>query len=173
MKYLTGLILLALVVFSTQGAFAADTSKIGILDLQKCLQESNEGKRISETLKTKQEGMQKELTQKDQELRDMANDIEKQSLMLSPEAKDAKQKEYDKKRRDLAYLAQDMEDDMKRAQANALNDIYKIISGIVTDIAKKEKFDMIAVREPRVFLFVSEKLDITDKVIAELNKQKP
>lgn len=172
MKYLTGIIFVILVFMSTQiNAIAADPAKIGVLDLQKCIQTSNEGKRIAESLKKKSDEMRGDLEKKNQELLDMQKNLEKQSLMLSDDAKKEKQKEFNDKKRDLQYLVQDMQEDMKVIETDAQNKILKTLSGVVETIAKKNNFDLII--ERRTALYVSEKLDVTAEVIAELNKVKP
>jgi len=172
MKQLTGIIFLALAVFSFQlTAAAAETSKIGVVVLQKCIQESNEGKRLTESLNNKKNEMQDELKKKDQELRDMQTDLEKQSLMLSEDAKRDRVQEFDKKKRELGYLAQDMSDEFKKLQTSAQNDLMKLILGVVDKVAKDKKYDLIT--EGGSTLYFAKGMDITDEIIAELNKVKP
>lgn len=174
MKQLTGIIIFTLAVFSFQlSATAADTLKIGVLDIQRCIQESNEGKRAAESLKKIGSEMQDEYNKKMQEVVDLEKEIEKQSLMLSEEAKQAKQDEYSKKTRDLNYLRQDMTDDMKKAENDARIALLNVVSGVLEKIAEDKKFDLITERANGGVLYVSKALDITDEVIAELNKVKP
>ena len=174
MKQLTGIIILALAIFAFQfSAGAAEPLKIGVLDLQRCIQESNEGKRIAESLKSKQKEMVDDLKKKEQELRDMQSDLEKQSLMMSTEAKENKQKEFEKKQRDYSYSVQYVREDMQKAESDARIAILTVLSGVVDTIAKDKKYDMIAEKSNGGILFVSKALDITDEVIAALNKVKP
>ena len=174
MKHLTGIIILVLTLISLQiSAAAAEPLKVGVLDLQRCIQESNEGKRIAETLKKKQTEMQKDLDAKQQELLEMQKDMEKQSLMLSMDAKEDRQKDFEKKRRDLAYLIQDSNEEMKKAEQDARNDILRILGGVLETIAKEKNFDLITERANGGVLYVSKALDITDEVVTELNKVKP
>jgi outer membrane protein len=172
MKKLTGIIMLAIAVLFLQlGASAAEPTKIGILDLQRCIQESNEGKRIAETLKGKQAEMQKDVEKKQQELVEMQKDMEKQSLMLSMDAKAEKEKTFEKKKRDFQYLMQDLNEEMKKLESDAKVGILTTLSGVVETIAKQQKFDLIAERAN--ILYFTKGLDITDQVIADLNKVKP
>ena len=174
MKQLTGVIILVLAIFSFQlSALAAEPLKIGILDLQRCIQESNEGKRAAESLRKKGEGMQVEYNKKVQEITDLEKEMEKQSLMLSDDAKQAKLDELNKKKRDINYLRQDMTDDMKKEETDARVALLNVVSGVVEKIAKDKKFDLITERANGGVLYVSKALDITDDVIAELNKVKP
>lgn len=174
MKYLTGIIFIIFVLVSTQiNVIAADPAKIGVIDLQKCIQESNEGKRIAESLKKKSDVMRGDLEKKNQEVVDMEKNLEKQALMLSDDAKKEKQKELNDKKRDLNYLLQDMQDDMKVLEGDARNNILKTLSGVVETVAKKNNFDLITERSSGGVLYVSERLDVTAEVIAELNRIKP
>lgn len=174
MKHLTKLIILAIVALCVQlYASAAEPVKIGVIDLQRCIQESNEGKRIAESLKSKQAEMQKDLDKKQQELVDMQKDLEKQSLMLSMDAKTEREKEFEKKKRDLGYLIQDLNESMKEAETNARISILNVLSGVVDNIAKQQKFDLIVERTNGGILYFSKGLDISDQVLAELNKAKP
>ena len=169
MKYFTGIILITLTFFSLQ--LGAAELKVGVLDLQRIMIESNEGKKVDESLKAKHSEMQKELDKQQQELVDMQKDIEKQSLMLSMDAKEDKQREFEKKKRELAYLAQDMNEKMNKFRTEVQNELLKLIVGVVEKIAENKKFDMIT--ERRTLLYYSKDLDITSEVIEELNKVKP
>lgn len=174
MKNLTGIIILAIAIFTFQlTAGAAEPLKIGVLDFQRCIQESNEGKRIGESLQKKQKEMLDDLNKKQQELRDMQSDLEKQSLMMSETAKESKQKEFEKKQRDYSYSVQYVREDMQKAENDARIAILSVLSGVVETIAKDKKYDLIAEKSNGGILFVSKALDITDEVIAQLNKVKP
>ncbi|NLA74998.1 MAG: OmpH family outer membrane protein [Deltaproteobacteria bacterium] len=174
MKHLIKTIIFSVAVaFIQQGVLAAEPVNIGVLDLQRCIQESNEGKRIAESLKNKEAEIQKNLSAKQQELLNMREDMEKQSLMLSMDAKTEREKEFEKKRRDLNYLVQDLSEEMKQAEADARIHILNILSGVVETIATQQKLDMIAERANGGILYFSKELDITGQVIAELNRVKP
>ena len=172
MKYLSGIIFLILgIIICQTSALAAESSKIGVLDLRRCIQESNEGKRIYEDLKKKHDAMQKDLDEKQQELLEMQNEIEKQSLMLSMDAKENRQKEFEKKKRDLTYLAQDLQEDMKKLENEANIEILKVIQQILSKFAKEKELEYITERAS--VLYAAEGLDITDNVIKEMNNLKP
>ncbi len=172
MKYLSGIIFLILgIIICQTTALAAESSKIGVLDLRRCIQESNEGKRIYEDLKKKHDDMQKDLDKKQQELLEMQNEIEKQSLMLSMDAKENRQKEFEKKKRDLQYLAQDLQEEMKKLESEANLEILKIIQQVLSKFADEKELEYVTERAG--VLYAAESLDITDNIIKEMNKLKP
>lgn len=172
MKHLTKILIVAVTVLFIQlGVSAAEPIKIGVIDFQRCIQESNEGKRIDESLKNKQAEMQKDVDKKRQELVDMQKEMDKQNLMLSMDAKTEREKEFEKKQRDLQYLMQDLNEEYKKLQTDARYSILTTINSVVDTIAKQQKFDLIAERAN--IMYFSKELDITDQVITELNKLKP
>lgn len=172
MKYLSGIIFLIFVVIISQAnVFAADSSKIGVLDLRRCIQESNEGRRVFENLKMKQQALQADLDKKQQELLEMQQEIEKQSLMLSMDAKENRQKEFEKKKRDITYHAQDLQEEMKIAENNANIELLKVIHEAAEMVAKKKGLETIIERNG--VIYVAEDIDISGEVINEINKLKP
>jgi outer membrane protein len=174
MKRLFGLIIFIAAIFILQhNALAQEPLKIGILDIQRCINNSNEGRRIFTSLKNRQSTMQAELNKKQEELLEMQKEIEKQSLMLSLDAQEDKQKEYDKKRRELEYLVQDLNEELSKAETEARQEILNSLEVIIEKIGREENYDLILERVTSGSVFASEALDITDRVIDEFNRAKP
>jgi len=165
-------IIIAIFVFQ-HNSLAAAASKIGIINIQRCINESNEGKRISESLKKEILAMQQKYDKAQQELTELQKEIEKQSLMLSLDAKENKRKEYSKKSRELNYLNEDLSEEASKAEQNARLRVMQVLNIIIKNIAKQENFDLILESSSAGVLFASDALDITDQVIKELNKSKP
>jgi len=174
MKRLFRSIFIVAAIFLLQhNVLAAEGLKIGIINIQRCINESNEGKRISESLNKEMESMQQRYTKAQKELADLQKEIEKQSLMLSLDAKENKQKEYTKKNRELNYLKEDLSEEANKAETNAKQRVLQALDVIIKNIAKQDSFDLIIEASSSGVLFSSNSLDITDQVIKELNKSKP
>jgi len=172
-RFITMAIFIAAILSFQSHSLAADALKIGVLDLQECINKSNEGKRVFQALKAKHDSLQKSLDEKQNELAQLQKQMEKQSMMLSLDAKEDKQKEFERKRRDLGYLLQDMNEEMNKAEADARQNILKDLEGIVKTIAQRENYQMILEKRSGGIMFSSDLLDITDQVIKEYNKVKP
>ncbi|MBN1848387.1 MAG: OmpH family outer membrane protein [Deltaproteobacteria bacterium] len=154
-------------------AWGADSFKVGILDLQKVFSASNEGKRVYAALKEKQEALQKKLTAKEDELKEFQKELEKQSLMLSLEAKEDKQKDFERKRRELQYLFQDINEDMKKSEMTAQQQMMNDLKVVIDKIAKESGYEIIFEATRSNVVFWSGKADITEEVVSEYNKMKP
>ena len=174
MKKTLGLLIITASFFLLiQSAMAAEPIKIGVFNLQQCMMQSNEGQRIAKGLNEKISAMRKKMDAAQNELLEMQKDMEKQSLMLSLDAKEDKQKEYEKKRRDLGYLAQDLNEEAKKAEAEAQDQFLKGLEVILIDIAKSGNYDMIVEQIQGGVLFSSAKTNITAQVVEAYNKAKP
>ena len=174
MRYLSRLILgVAIILFFQQSALSADSLKIGVYDVQSCLEGSNEGKRVSEALRKMQMSLKKEYDEKKAELDELQKELDRQSLMLSMDAKGDKQKEYERKKRELGYFIQDIQEELGRAKLNAESLVMKDLREIVKKIGKEGKYDLILEESRGNLVYWSETIDITKKVINEYNNKKP
>src|SRR5262245_28424487 len=77
-------------------ARAADL-KLGYVDLQRALNEVDEGKTAKASLKREFDQKQKLLDEKQEELKRMKADLDKQSVVMAEDAKKEKQGELDRK----------------------------------------------------------------------------
>lgn len=168
MKHLYGIILLvfALTVFQSN-LMAAESPKIGVLNLQKCIQECAEAKNIYEKLGKGLEEKKKVLDSKTQEYNDLTKDIEKQSLMLSAEAKEGKELKLKLMQLRIKHMMEDLEMERRSAEEYARFEILKIVQGAVEKVAQKNGLNFVAERSG--LLFHTKDLDITDEVIKAMN----
>ena len=96
MKHLSRLISgIFILLFFHGSVLGAEVHKIGVIDLQKCITESKEGRKVFEALKEKKGLMQKKLDKKQTELLQIKEQLEKQTMMLSMDAREDKRKEFD------------------------------------------------------------------------------
>ncbi|MGZ3591826.1 MAG: OmpH family outer membrane protein, partial [Thermodesulfobacteriota bacterium] len=74
--------------------------KIACVDIQRAINECNAGKEAKKTLTRDVEKIQSLILEKQKELQDMKESFDKQSLMLSPEARASREKELQARFRD-------------------------------------------------------------------------
>jgi len=96
-------------------ALGGDSTKVGVLDIQRCLEESKEGQKVLEILKNKKDVLQRQLNTKQRELLELRKELEKQAVMLSMDAQDDKRRAIERKTRELQYLLRDLNEDLRRA----------------------------------------------------------
>jgi len=144
---------------------AFSEQKIGVVDLQRCIQESQEGKKVAQELEAKKAALQKKIDQKQDELTKLKDELEKKGMMLSLDAQEDKRKEFDRKRREFQFLYEDLSEEMRQAEADARRKILSDLEKVVQDLGKKEGVSIIFERRASGIMYIDNALDLTDKAI--------
>jgi len=149
-----------------------DLIKIGLIDLQRCLQECKEGQKVIKLLKDKKAVLQRQLDTKQKELLELRNELEKQAMMLSMDAQEDKKKTIERKTRELEYCYKDLNEEMIRAQEKEKKEILKELSKIVEKIGSEGNYTLITERKAGGVLYCADSVDITEKVIRAYDQMK-
>jgi outer membrane protein len=153
-------------------AAQAQPLKIGVVDLQVCIRDSIEGKQIFKELKGKKDRMQKKLDAKQEELLKLKEELDKQGMMLSMDAKEDREKEFERKRREFKYYYDDLSEDMRKAEAEARTGILKELEKVVDEVGKKRKLSLVFERRSGGIMYLDNALDITKEVIKAYDRTK-
>ena len=140
-------------------------TKIGYIDLQKCLMESINGTKAFEELKAKKEKMQKDLDKRQAALDQMKVDLEKQGMMLSPEAKRMKERDFQRKLRDFKDMYNDFSEEMKVEEEKRKSSIFKDLSKVIERVGKQQGYALILEKSTSGILWAPDNADLTDVVI--------
>jgi len=162
----------ALFFFFYTPVFGQELLKIGVIDLQKCLQESVEGKKATELLKKKKAQLQEKLDKKQQELLELRREFEKQSMMLSMDAQESKRKTVERKARELEYYLRDLNEEMAKAQEQEKKRIFDELGTVIEDIGNQKGYSIILEKRAGGVLYRDKAVDITDMVIKAYDQVK-
>jgi outer membrane protein len=161
-----------LFVLSAVPSWASDPAlKIGVLDLQRCIQQSEAGKKASKSLQEKSDRIKKDLTAKREDLRKLRDEFTKKSNVLSADAKRDKEKELIRKEEDFRDLVREKEDEMHKDEYNAMQPLLGELFEITSKLAKDEGYTMILEAKSGVVYFIKS-IEITDKVVKLFNESK-
>jgi outer membrane protein len=160
-------ILFLMSVFLNSHILAADVAKIGVIDLQKILENSNFGKSIQADLKKEKEKMESDLKQKGSEIEKIRQRLERESMVMSKEMRDDKEREQRIKINDFKTLQKRYRSDLQKLEANLMNQLKADIKEFVETIGKKEGY-LLIINKFGV-LYAPGSIDITDKLIQKLN----
>jgi outer membrane protein len=147
-------------------AYAAE-GKIGVVDFQKVLATSNAGKAAKEQITKEGKKMEDDLKGRVDEIEELRKKFEKESPVMSKEARDEKQRDIRIKAGDIQSLQKKYADEFKTFEGKLIKQIQKEVFEIVENIGKKDGYTMII--EKGAVLYVPESADITDKLIQEYN----
>lgn len=158
-------------LFCANVAFSAEKMvKIGYMDLQKALNDSDAGKDAKITFNKRVEELQKTLDEKQTEIKKMQDDLEKQKGLLTSEAKGEKEKAYQQKIKDVQRFAKDSQEELQQKDAELTKKILTDLREVIKKIGNDEGYTIILERGESSVLYAAEGVDITDKAIKAYNK---
>ncbi|MBU2551080.1 MAG: OmpH family outer membrane protein [Proteobacteria bacterium] len=152
-------------------AQAAD-GKIGVFNLQRAINESKKGQATKGSIIKKFEKMQNELKLREAEIQKFQQEVERQSSMLSPDARREKEKSLQRKVRDFQDQYRDYTEEMKRAEMEATQPIVNDVLKIANEYGKEKGFALILEGQTAGVIYAPNSSDITDDVIKRYDGQK-
>ena len=151
-------------------AEAADVAKIGVIDFQKILQNSSAGKYAQAEINKKGKQMESELAKKGAGIEERKKQIEKESLVMSKEMREEKQREIRIQINDLKVMQKRYTREFKAFENRLVQRIRKDVLKIVDGIGKSEGYLMIVERKTGEVIYSPTSVDITDAFIQNYNK---
>ncbi len=173
-RKITGLMLVALLLLPA--AARAAEFKYGIIDMQRALNDTDEGKKALGRLKTRLETENSVLKSKQDELRKLEEELNKQGYMLSESARSEKELKYRKLREDFEKYRESKSMEFAQQQKEATEAILKKLMVVVDTYAKDQHLDMILESSarsqgmPGSVVWYDPKKDVTDAIISLYNK---
>jgi outer membrane protein len=146
---------------------AADVAKIGVANLQRVLETSNQGKSAQEEIKKQKDQMELELKQKGGEIEELRKQLERESMVMSKEKREEKEREIRIKINDFKSLEKRYRAQLQNLEKKLVNALLKEVSSLVEEIGKKEGY-LLIINNTGV-LYSPNSIDITDQLIKELN----
>ena len=148
-------------------AHARAEQKIAYVDLQRALNEIDEGKAAKANLKREFDQKQKLLDDKKAEFDRLRGDFEKQSMVMSEQARKDRQAELEKKGGELQGFFVQLQKELSEREREATRGIFDKMHAIVREIADAEGVSMVVQAEALVYATPS--LDITNELVRKYN----
>lgn len=159
----------AFVLIFQVAAFAE--SKVGAISVQRILITCDYGKALEAKMKAKFEPMKKDLDKEAVEIQKLESELKNQDLALKLEAKQDKQREFRRKMRDYQDSVSAFQQKLQVESQKGRQPIIEKILKVTNEYGNANGYSMI-VEMNGVTLFVAESVDLTDQIVAELNKLK-
>jgi len=159
-----------ILLLGSKAVFAADAPKIGYVDLVKALNESEAGKKAKSDLEFLIKAKQGPIDDKGKAIEKGKADLDKQSTVLSQDARKAKEEEVEKLIREYQRLVADSQAEVKKKEGDLTGDIIKNIRAIIQKIGQDEGYTLILENAEGQILYATKETDLTDKVIKKHNE---
>lgn len=151
---------------------AAAELKVGVVDLQKAMELSEEGQKAKAAFQKKVEQVQKDLKAKQDELGLLKEEIDRQNLLLSDSARVEKQSSYQLGLKDFKRQYEDAQEELRLEDAKLSEKIIKDLQAIIEDFGKKEGYDLILEKTQSAVMYRDSKFDITSRIILLYDESK-
>jgi outer membrane protein len=152
-------------------AWAAD-SKIAYVDIQRAINECNAGKDAKKAITKEVEKFQRLIADRQKELQAMKESFEKQALMLTPDARTNKEKEYQNKLREFQRWGEDSQNELNQKRVEMERNISIALVKVIQKIGADDGYTLIFEKNENIVLFASKTIDITDRAIKAFDAQK-
>ena len=165
-----GMVIGFIIIVGWFGVVFAAEIKIAVVDIQKAMNECNQGKEAKQTIQKEMEKLQRQFQEKQQELQTMETSLKKQAPMLTPEAREKKGNEFQTKVRDYQRWLDDNQKEIQQKGVEMERDISVALQKAIKKIGEEEGFTFIL--EKNTVLFASKTIELTDRVIKAFDAQK-
>lgn len=156
---------------SARAAGVARLERVAVVDVQRVILETREGKKAKKNLEQAFAKSQARLELKAKDLQKRYQDLQAKAAMLSESKLVQRQQDLMRSQAELQQLQQELQEDIIGKEALLTEKIYKQVTAIVSQIALEEKLQVVLVRSEMTVLFVDPKLDLTNRVIITYDKK--
>ena len=153
----------AFVLAWAEMVWAAQPIKIGVVDVQQVLNQSQRGQAVKQKLEQERVGRQKELDARQQELVKLQQEYEKQAPVLSEQAKREKKEAVERRFRDARRVAEDANRDFEKKVREAEMETTREIFAVIQEYGKDQGFSVVLERSSIVFGAAA--VDVTADII--------
>jgi len=147
----------------------AEDVKLGYVDLQRALNETDDGRKAKANLKKIFDQKQKELDEQQESLKKDIDDLNKKKTLLPPEKVQAKEAELQERMQKVQQTYMRHQQDLSAKEQEATGKIFERMSRIISKIAVAENFTMIFDKTQSSVLFAKPHLDLTNDLIRRYN----
>jgi len=162
------LVVILLGVSASIGA-AQDRIRIGLVDIQRVIGESESGKRARARFQSEIKKAEGDMLKERQDLDRLRAELDKKGPLLKDGERRSMEADFQKRSVNLQRAMGDLQQDLRQKDNAMMSEILKELADVVNDIGKAEKFMVILERSQ--ILYSDQGTDITQKVIAAYNSR--
>jgi outer membrane protein len=159
---------------SCAGSVARIDGKVGVINSQRLLNDTNAGKRAKESLTAYSKNRQALMELEERELRRMEEDFVKQSSILSSAAKRDREEQFRRRMQEYQQKAAELNREVQEKQKDVLEGFREKIETVVAKVAKRLGLQVVVDKSKGgPTIYHEEGLDISSEVIEEFNREYP
>ena len=146
--------------------------KVGCVDMQRAMNECHAGIEAKKAIGKEMEKLQKLFAERQKELQTIKESFDKQAPMMKPEARAAKEKEFQTKVRDYQRWLEDNQKEIQQKGMEMERTILQGVQKVVKKVGEEEGYTLVLEKNENIVLYSSKAIDFTDRVIKAYDAQK-
>ncbi len=162
-------LVIGMLVLSYSLSFAQERIKIGYIDIQRVIAESQAGKRARDRFQAQVKKAEADILKERQDIERLKSDLDKKGPLLKEEERRNLEVDLQKRSVNLQRAMSDYQQDLQVKNNEMMSEILKELEKIVNEVGKADKFTMILERSQ--ILYSDQGIDITSKVIETYNSR--
>jgi outer membrane protein len=162
-------LVVGMLVFGYSLAGAQERIKIGYIDIQKVISESQAGKRARDRFQAQVKKAEGDILKERQDIERLKSDLDKKGPLLKDEERRNIEIDLQKRSVNLQRSMSDHQQELQVKNNEMMSEILKELEKIVNEVGRAEKFTLILERSQ--ILYSDQGIDITSKVIETYNSR--
>lgn len=147
-------------------------SRIGVVDVNRVSSESTMGKAAQNQIKSQQARLQKQIEAKRKQLDKFKADTERQLPSLSPQQREAKSKEFQKKIEEFQKFGVGAEKELMASQEKLTKGLFEAIGKAAEELGKAKGLTAIVINRELLFVGAGvEPIDLSAELVTLLNEK--
>lgn len=167
-----GWLVCVFVVVGLSSTTIAQAQKIVIIDTQRVITESIIGKAAKNNLEVEIKKGHAKVAALKADFERQRSDLEKQSAILSGSALESRREDLERKQVEFQRIFQDIQEKLARSNDAEISKVVSQINELVKALAQEKEYQFVFERDRKSVLFSSERIDITDEVVKNLDKKR-
>lgn len=149
-------------------AAAAEQLKVGFVNTERVLREAAPAQKAQKKLEKEFQPRDQELQKMDKQVKDLQGQLEKEAVTMPESERRRKERELGELTREFQRKQREFREDLNLRRNEELAGVLERANKVIRGIAEQDKFDLIL----QEAVYVSTKIDITDKVLKALAADK-
>ena len=151
----------------------ADEFKLGLVDLQRALNECDAGKTAKENFKTQVDKLQAELAKQKGDIEKIKDEVEKKGMVLKDEERKNIERDYQKRLRDFQRTYKDSQAELQQRDNELTGEILRELQEVIAEYGAKQNYTLVLESSNTgAVLYGARSVDITEQVIQEYNTKR-
>lgn len=151
---------------------SAQELKIGFVDLQRALNDSNSGQKAKKEFKKQVDRMQEQLKSQKNRLEGLKAELEKKALVMKEEERRELEKDYQRQLRDFERSYKDTQAELQQRDNELTAGLLQELQVVIAIFGEEQGYTIILEQASSSVLYGAPQIDLTNQIIRAYNDSK-